>query len=136
MSPRSPSALNLENLKIEGQAAKGFTVTGNSLDKDIDASGQASNGGVTVNGEGGNDTITGSTFADNLNGGSGDDLIHGGNGNDTLTGGTGHDMLFGDAGNDTLFGKDWRRIFSTAHRHGQSPIRDVLDVLTSIETII
>ena len=128
---------NLENLKIEGQVRKGFTVTGNSLNNNIDASGQASNGGVTVNGEGGNDTITGSTFADNLNGGSGDDLIHGGNGNDTLTGGTGHDMLFGDAGNDTLFGKDSAKDSLNGGTGTDKAQRDAgLDVLTSIETII
>jgi Ca2+-binding RTX toxin-like protein len=99
------------------------TLTGNSLDNTISASGFGGLG-VTIVGGDGNDTLIGSPGADNIQGNDGDDTITGGLGNDVIDGGTGFgggsdkfvesvdgtavlgDESFSGAGTDSLTGID------------------------------
>src|SRR5690606_33637126 len=67
-----------------------LTLQGTTKDDVIDAS--KISGGVTINGEAGNDKITGGAGNDIITGGDGDDIITGGAGADTLTGGAGNDI--------------------------------------------
>ncbi len=61
------------------------------------------NGGITFNGNAGNDSFTNNTsLAANASGGLGNDTLVGGSNNDTLDGGAGSDYLYGRGGNDTL----------------------------------
>ena len=88
----------------------GLTFNGNGGNDQFDA--RPVSLGVTFNGGDGNDTflggsddvIDGGDENDNLKGSDGDDAIRGGNGNDMLTGSVGNDSLLGDAGMDTLLG--------------------------------
>ena len=64
----------------------------------------ASRGGSTVSGYGGNDTIFGSAVEDRLLGGAGDDSIRAWGSNDTVSGDLGHDRLWGGSGRDSLLG--------------------------------
>ena len=63
-------------------------------------------GGDTIDAEGGSDTILGDAGDDNLTGGTGRDIIRGGSGTDTIYGGDHGDILRGDSGDDTIYGGD------------------------------
>lgn len=63
----------------------------------------ASNVGVRLQGEGGDDLIRGRAGDDELHGGDGDDTILGGDGDDQLTDGVGRDYLDGGAGTDLFY---------------------------------
>lgn len=76
-------------------------VTG--LDGDEYLDGSSLSGGITLDGERGNDTLRGGHGDDILTGGSGDDMLSGGPGNDILLGGDGDD-IFAYWGSDTPAG--------------------------------
>lgn len=60
-------------------------------------------GGITFNGNAGNDTFVNNTsLSANAFGGLGNDRLFGGSNNDILNGGAGSDYLYGRGGNDTL----------------------------------
>jgi Ca2+-binding RTX toxin-like protein len=63
-------------------------------------------GGVSMDGDEGNDDLQGDDGDDDLSGGDGDDDLNGGGGDDHVHGGMGHDQLAGGHGNDDLQGND------------------------------
>jgi CSLREA domain-containing protein len=95
LNPNCPNVIFLgdgdDSLSTGGATARSSESTG-------------SVGGLTVNGEAGNDSIRGGGLGDALRGGLGNDFVAGLGGNDVLKGGGGPDKLRGGAGNDTLIG--------------------------------
>jgi Ca2+-binding RTX toxin-like protein len=86
---------NVEHLILVATATNG---TGNELDNSIAS---YANGGVTLDGLGGNDTLVGSSANDSLIGGAGDDYLVSGAGNDQFVfGGSG--IVFNTLGLDTI----------------------------------
>ena len=123
------------------------SLTGGSGANKLDAS--LFTGNVTLSGGLGNDTLIGGTGndalvggdgKDSLAGGLGADTLVGGLGNDTLKGGDGDDLLIGGGGVDSLDGESGTDTglggqgAAGAPRFGTG-VKDVGDVLTSIETI-
>ncbi|WP_174544979.1 beta strand repeat-containing protein, partial [Sphingomonas asaccharolytica] len=68
------------------------------------ALGLPGDGGLTINGNIGNDTIYGTDLNDTVTGGDGNDTLYGGGGFDTLVGGKGNDVLDGGANVDDMTG--------------------------------
>ena len=61
----------------------------------------ATNGGDTIDGDGGTDRLFGQGGADTVNGDAGDDYLEGNDGGDTITGGTGADDVVGGSSRPT-----------------------------------
>ncbi len=101
--PDNPPAGNWCTLNGK-QLANTFVIEGTKKGDKIDCRYIDDPGGVSIQGNGGDDTICGSIFADFIAGGGGNDTIFGGPGNNAIDGGAKDDDLWGGHGNDTIFG--------------------------------
>jgi Ca2+-binding RTX toxin-like protein len=95
------------------------SVSGYTLDANVEVGAIASAGNVTLTGNAGDNTLVGNIGNDTLNGGDGDDWLNGGAGDDVLNGGAGDDTLKSSAGTEILTGGGDNDVFffeiGTAH---------------------
>lgn len=98
---------NGETFTYSPESVTAINIYGSASNDIIEINSLASDKGLQVFGEGGNDTIRVSsevTADATLDGGDGNDLLLGGSGFDTLLGGLGNDWLDGGDGYDMLIG--------------------------------
>ncbi len=95
----------------------------------VDTDQDASDGGITMNGLGGDDILIGSDAGDILNGGNGADILFGGLGLDTMTGGTGADTFVFD---ETAFDEIDVTDVITDYNLAQGDMLDVSALLDSL----
>ncbi len=96
----------------------------------VDTIHDASDGGVTMNGLGGDDILIGSDAGDILNGDDGNDILFGGLGLDTMTGGTGADtFVFDETAFDDIDVTDVITDYSLAQG-------DMLDVSALLDSLL
>jgi Ca2+-binding RTX toxin-like protein len=115
---------------------------------------QGGGAGDTINGGKGRDTIQGNGGRDSIHGGAdndflfgdskgdriwgdaGNDFLDGGGGDDRLDGGAGNDTIYGQGGNDIITAKDGQidQVFGGSDTDRAT--LDLLDVRSSIETVV